>query len=346
MSTRRAFLAQIASTAATALLAGPALAAEANLISWPSRVVQLPDDPENQRPPVVTAVRLHNEGRWLATAGDDHLVRVWSLADGKLLHKLGDHTDWVRTIDYSPDGRVLASAGNDRRILFWDAATGARQAVFAEHQHAIAAIRFSHDGTKLAAVGFEGTIKLYDVATKALIAEPAAPCQDMRAVAFSPDDTLLAAGGRCGSMRIVKTNSGELVRDVAAHRQRVRAISFSPDGSYIASSGEDRLVHVLPLAAGRDGFTFPARPAKVLALAFYGPRQLAVAGSDNLVRLWDVAEQRETGVLAGHTGTIAALECQGKVLISAGYDTTVRVWSVADHVASRPGPLQSLPRKR
>jgi WD40 repeat protein len=126
----------------------------------------------------------------------------------------------------------------------------------------------------------------------------------------------------------------------------VRAISFSPDGTYIASAGEDRLIHVLPLAEGRSGFTFPSRPAKVLALAFYGPRQLAVAGSDNLVRLWDVAEQRETGVLAGHTGTIAALECQGKVLISAGYDTTVRVWSVTDHVASRPVPPGAERRNR
>ena len=66
-----------------------------------------------------------------------------------------------------------------------------------------------------------------------------------------------------------------------------------------------------------------------------------------------MAERRETGVLAGHTGTIAALECQGKVLISAGYDTTVRIWSITDHVAgletpsprvSRPSPIDPMPR--
>jgi WD40 repeat protein len=147
-------------------------------------------------------------------------------------------------------------------------------------------------------------------------------------------------------MRLLSAEHGELVRDVPAHRQRIRAVSFSPDGTYIASAAEDRLVHVLPLAPGRSGFTFPSRPAKALALAFYGPRQLAVAGSDNLIRLWDVAEQRETGLLAGHTGTIAALECQDKVLVSAGYDTTVRVWSVADQVASRPATLPARPRQR
>ncbi len=69
------------------------------MISWPSRVVQLPPDDDSHRPPVVTAVRLHRDGQQLATAGDDHRVRVWNLADGALIHKLDAHTDWVRTID-------------------------------------------------------------------------------------------------------------------------------------------------------------------------------------------------------------------------------------------------------
>ena len=65
------------------------------------------------------------------------------------------------------------------------------------------------------------------------------------------------------------------------------------------------------------------------------------------MRLWNVAEQREIGILPGHTGSVAALECQGKTLISAGYDTTVRIWSIADHVAggaSEPGRVGTRPQ--
>src|SRR6059058_4176417 len=150
---RRHFVACLASAAGTAW-AGRAVvhASEGRVISWPSRVVQLPPDDDDHKPPVITAVRVHRGGQWLATAGDDHHVRVWSLLDGKLVHKLAGHTDWVRTIDYSPDGRILASAGNDRRIIFWDALSGAQRDTLATHQAAIAAIRFSHDGKRLAAV--------------------------------------------------------------------------------------------------------------------------------------------------------------------------------------------------
>jgi WD40 repeat protein len=354
--TRRHFVASFASLLAIGSLPGwrGVLAGDARAISWPSRVVQLPPDDDEHKPPVVTAVRLHRDGQLLATAGDDHLVRVWNLADGKLVHKLDAHTDWVRTIDYSPDGRLLASAGNDRQVIFWDAVSGAQLDVVATHQAAIAAIRFSHDGKLLATVGFEETVRLYDTATKQLVARLPAPCQDMRALTFSQDNQLLAVGGRCGSIRLLSIPSGQLVRDIPAHRQRIRAIAFSSDGSYVASSGEDRLIHVAPLAGG-EGYNLPPRPAKVLSITFYGTHQLAAAGSDNQIRLWDVTAKEEIGSLRGHTGSVAALECQGKVLVSAGYDTTVRIWDVGDRVAEAaadgPGrigtkPSEVVPRAR
>src|SRR5262245_3209936 len=107
---RRSFCAGVASGLGLGWLTNrpPTLAGEARVISWPSRVVKLPPDRDDHKPPVVTAVRLHRDGNWLATAGDDHLVRVWNLGDGKLVHRLDAHTDWVRTVDYSPDGRLLA----------------------------------------------------------------------------------------------------------------------------------------------------------------------------------------------------------------------------------------------
>ena len=331
---RRRFVTGLASGAACGLLRRAySSAADTQAVSWPSRVVQLPPDDESQKPPVVTAVRLHKDGNLLATAGDDHLVRVWNLADGKLVHKLSGHIDWVRGVDFSPDGRWLASAGNDRRIIFWDAASGEKLDVFALQPAAIAAIRFSHDGKVLAAAGFDDAVRLYDIAARRLVAQPPAPCQDLRAVTFSPDDKLLAVGGRCGSIRLLTVPQGDIVRDIPAHRQRIRTIAFSSDGSYVASSGEDRLIHVAPVEGGA-GYSLPQRPAKVLSIAFYGPQQLAAAGSDNLIRLWDVVRQEEIGILEGHTGSVAALECQGKVLVSAGYDTTVRIWDVGDQVAA------------
>lgn len=338
-NSRRQFLASAAGSLAAGLLfpgmrfAHGDVAAKVAAFNWPSRTIHLSPDPDQSTPPVVTAVRVHRDGEWLATAGDDHIVRVFSLANGSQLHRLVKHTDWVRTVDFSPSGKQLASAGNDRLIQLWDAESGKWEAELAGHEQAISQLHYSHDGKLLVAAGFQKQIHLYDVQERKLVREFEGPCPDMRTVAFSPDDTQLATGGRCGTIRIFETANGQKLRDVAAHKQRIRAIAFSQDGEFLASVGEDRTIHITPLEAETKPYSLDIRPVKFMSLVFYGPHQLAVSGSDNIVRLWDVKERQELGVLLGHTGSVAALDCLGKMLISAGYDTTVRIWTVTDHIA-------------
>lgn len=339
---RRAFLQGVAGATLVALETAfhySPLFAAAKVLQWPSRVVQLQADPDEVTPPVVTAIRLHRDGARFATCGDDHIVRIWSLADGKQLQRLEGHDDWARTIDYSPDGSLLVSAGNDRRILLWDSATGALKRPFAQHEHAIAAVKIDPNGKLLAAVGFERPARMYDLTSGQKLWQSDGPCPDLRSLAFSPNGQWLAVAGRCGAIRLLDAQNGATVREVKAHVQRVRGLAFSPDGSYLASCSEDRSLHLLPLTdSNAPGYVLPRRPAKDLAIAFFGADKLAVAGSDNNIRLWDVATREEFGLLAGHTGSIAALDSRPGTIVSGGYDTTIRIWTVADNLAQNAPP--------
>jgi WD40 repeat protein len=57
---------------------------------------------------------------------------------------------------------------------------------------------------------------------------------------------------------------------------------------------------------------------------------LATGGSDNLIHIWDLETRQPISRLIGHTGTVATLACDGSgtVLVSGGYDTTLRIWHV------------------
>ena len=66
---------------------------------------------------------LSPDSKWLAAAGVDTVVRVWSVDEKKLVAELKGHSDWVRSVCFSADGKLLASAGNDSAALVWDVGT-------------------------------------------------------------------------------------------------------------------------------------------------------------------------------------------------------------------------------
>jgi WD40 repeat protein len=315
-----------------------ARAEEQKTLNWPSRVIQLKAESAEAKPPVITTLSLHASGL-LAAAGDDHIIRVWDVSKGTMVQRLDAHTDWVRSIAYSPKADILATSGNDKTIVFWNALTGEKQKDFVEHPQAVAIIAFSADGKFLAATGFEDKVRVYDVTLGKLVMEFEGTCRDMRALAFSPNHKYLAAGGRNGTVRVWSLADEKVVLEDTEHTQRIRSVEFSPDGTLLASCGEDRQIVVRNVATGDAPVKLPRRPCKVLSMAFYGNKQLATGGSDNLIRLWDLENQTEIGRLTGHTGSVAALVFGDKTLISAGFDTTIRIWKMEDNIAEHPAGL-------
>src|SRR5262245_38137702 len=83
-----------------------------------------PRTASRQPPPVVTAIAISSDGSLLATAGDDALVNLWRIDDGRLVYALRGHTEWVRAVAFRHDGKVIASAGDDRTVRLWDTASG------------------------------------------------------------------------------------------------------------------------------------------------------------------------------------------------------------------------------
>jgi WD40 repeat protein len=72
----------------------------------------------------VRAVALSPDDKYLATCGNDNLVKVWSMADGKLLRQLAGHSCHVYDVAFDPSVPTLTSGDLNGAVKQWDLATG------------------------------------------------------------------------------------------------------------------------------------------------------------------------------------------------------------------------------
>ncbi len=296
------------------------------------RVIQLGRSGSRQRSPVMTAVAIAPEGDRVATAGDDHHVRIWSLNNGQMMADFRGHADWIRAASFSPDGRLLATAGDDRRVRLWDTASRTSHDRFSAHTAPIYALAFSADASLLAAADFDGMVRVYTLAGGGSVQTLVGPGKDLRAICFSDDGTQLAAAGRDGVIRIWEMPTAQMSLDIAAHPRRIRAATFSPDGSRILTAGDDGTLRVHSALDGTEQLALGNRRGSIRSLSFYGIETIAAGGTDNMIELWDLNTGSRIGRLEGHRGTVAVLDGQTSagMLVSGSFDTTVRVWSPSD----------------
>ncbi|TVQ45181.1 MAG: WD40 repeat domain-containing protein, partial [Gloeocapsa sp. DLM2.Bin57] len=57
--------------------------------------------------------------RFLASGSWDKTLKIWHVETGKLIRTLTGHSNWVNSVNYSPDGRFLASGSRDNTIRIW-----------------------------------------------------------------------------------------------------------------------------------------------------------------------------------------------------------------------------------
>ena len=99
---------------------------------WAGRIIAWPTDADTPTPRWnivgprgwVRALAVSPDGKTLASCGNDHLVKIWSLPDGKPLKSLRGHDSHVYNVAYHPDGRSLVSADLMGIVKVWDLARG------------------------------------------------------------------------------------------------------------------------------------------------------------------------------------------------------------------------------
>ncbi len=291
------------------------------------------------------------DGRTVAAAGRDRKVWLWDLATRAAIGRpLTGHTAIVGGLAYSPDGKTLASGSDDATIRLWDVAT--RRAIGAPltgHERDVESVAFSPDGKRLASVGVDATVRLWDVASR----RPAGAAavrrggRDLLSVAYSPDGRFLATGDGAGNVQLRDAASNRAVgKPLRAHHDEVLELAFSPDSALLATGSADDTARLWSVSTRRPrGNALRAGLGVVWGVAFSpGGETLATANAEGL-RLWSVSTRQPIGSsLASVTASVAlrsealgvAFTPDGRTVVAASRDATVKLWNVAPPATTGP----------
>ncbi len=287
----------------------------------------------------VRSLTFSPDGQWLASSGDDEVIRVWKVnsqatdsqtAMTLVKHReLSGHEGWVRSVCFCPDSPWLVSGSDDRTVRLWDVESGHRVHVFEQPGDRVRAVAVSPDGQFAASGGDDFQVFLWNLKTfERVEALPTAPSR-VWAVAFQQqgEKLMLAAGGDKQTLRLWQVDGLRKLLSSSTKQQteRLKREKVKTETQRISlQSAETQPAEIKQIKTYR-GYTNGIR-----AVGFLNNQRIVSAGDNREISVWDTEQGVCIANLSLHQGRVwaIAIDRQNGRLASASDDHTVRLWEM------------------
>ena len=273
------------------------------------------------------------DGKLLATAGFDNLIKLWEWPSGKEVRTLTGHTGPVYCVAFHPNGNILASGSLDKTIRLWNIADGKLIREIKGHTDIVDSIAFNKDGKLLASGSSDKSIRIWNPDDGKEVKNLGMQPGTVYNVVFSPDGKWLASAGvpdpgspaaganqpkasdkkpaappaPASGVKLWDTTNWKESKSLQGHEGPVTGVLFTQDSTGLFSIGMmDRTVRLWSIS--EPG----AKPSEPAASAMGAAKELKKMGPtpDDLYGL--------------------ALSRDGKSLATCGYGGHLIVWNLTD----------------
>lgn len=278
----------------------------------------------------------------LAIATNGPELCVFSNTSSMACKLRSGHSEAILALSYSSAGDFLVSGSRDNTLRIWPSPLSANEfkSIICEgHTDAVSCVSISKapfNGSYLiASASSDLTIKMWSFDAQNRKAHSLwtvkAHDKEINALTFSPDFKLLITASQDKTVKIWDITNGQLLRTLTGHKRGVWSVACTFAQEMLLVSGSaDRTVKIWRLS---DDFscikTFEGHSNSILRVDFINNGlQIVSAGSDGLMKIWDLKKNECLATLDEHSDRIWALAIQndGERIITGDASATIKIW--------------------
>src|SRR6266511_2695173 len=263
-------------------------------------------------------------------ASNENTIRIWNVRDGRQVHVLNGHADWIRVVAFSPDGRLLASGSIDTTIKLWDVATWTLVRTLRGHSGFISTIAFTPDGTSLASSSSDGRVLMWDVASGTQKAQLDEHNFRVLSISFSTDGQhLVSTSDQGGQLLVWDVNQPDTISRFKVGEGAITALTFSPDSNILGTVGANGTARLYLLANDRTRTMLGSSRANK-SLAFPADGQLVSISQEGTLTLFgpDDVQGKALEGLDGRAVNVVTSD-DGKLIVAGSSTGAIGRWDGA-----------------
>lgn len=287
------------------------------------------------KPSTVQSLGFSPDGKKLAAGSEHGGLAVWDLSTGRPDRERPMGTprrEAVTCVAFRPDGAALALGDAGGELALWDLSKDAVRSLEPSPFAPLTGLAFSQDGSMLVTGDAAGRIVFRDAAGGSVRFASSGHRGRIRALSYSPGGEVLASGGDDRLVRIWDTASGKEIRTLEGSPSALTSLSFSPDGRRLLGTAQDPAARIWDTATGKL-LGLVRSPGASLTTGAWSPDGAGVAlgAVDGRLLIAEGTGASDPASFGDHTHAVTGLFFSRwtPTIVSASYDSTVRIWDSA-----------------
>ncbi len=269
------------------------------------------------------------DGKFIASGGEDNLVKIWNLETGENTLSLTGHFKPVMAVVYSNQGDRLFSAG-DRSIRIWSK-EGVEEKILTGHTTFLWSLNIDKKDNFLVSGSYDRQYHIWDFHKTEKSIEVDGHQKSVLAVNFSPDNKYIVSGSLDKTIKLWDFKTQELIKTFEGHSDNIYEIKFLPNSKYFVSASRDKTIRLWSVENGEIVKTYPGHKNGVVSIDISPNGKLLLSSSfDGEIKLWDIANANN---LYTFNVPLQAVNCvrfspDGNSFATASKDGNIRLWNI------------------